>query len=124
RLAREVVEPGTDGLAAVVRVFGPEVLTGDGALDRAALAEVVFADDDARARLEAIIHPRVRAAFEERRDAAGPDAVVVNDIPLVRTPDEAGRFDLVVTVSAADGTRIRRLVDRGLTEQDARARID
>ena len=123
RLARQVVAPGTPGLAAVTEQFGPGVLAADGSLDRAALARIVFRDDDARHRLEAITHPLVRAAFRHARDAAGPDAIVVNDIPLLRTVTEAASFHLVVTVGAQDEVRVRRLVARGLTEPDARARM-
>jgi dephospho-CoA kinase len=123
RLARDVVAPGTDGLAAVAAEFGPEVVGADGALDRAALAETVFADRGARERLERIVHPRVRAAFAARRDAAGPNAIVVNDIPLVRTAAEAAPFDLVITVTASEDVRLARLVRRGLTEDDARSRV-
>lgn len=126
QLSREVVAPGTEGLAAVVDEFGEAMLLGDGSLNRAALATIVFADAGARARLEAITHPRIRAEFRRRRDAAladDPFAVVVNDIPLVRTAADAAQFDLVVTVIADERVRIDRLVERGLTEDDARARI-
>ena len=123
RLAREVVEPGTDGLAAVVEAFGPGVLTADGALDRAALASIVFSDPEARARLDAIVHPRVRARAEEVVAQAPPDAVVVQDVPLLVETGQAGRYDLVLVVEADPGTRVARLVLRGLTEGDARARI-
>lgn len=123
RLARQVVAPGTPGLAAVVEEFGPRVLSADGSLDRAALAAIVFDDDEARHRLEAITHPRVRAAFRATRDAAGPDAIVVNDIPLVRTLADAVQFHLVMTVAAGDELRVRRLIGRGLAESDARARM-
>src|SRR3954449_7923903 len=83
RIAREVVEPGTPGLAAVVAAFGAEVLGPDGALDRPALAAVVFADPQARARLDGIVHPLVRARATELAAAAPSDAVVVHDIPLL-----------------------------------------
>ena len=123
RLARDVVAPGTEGLAAVAAAFGPAVLAGDGSLDRAALAAIVFHDAEARHRLEAITHPLVRAAFARARDAAGPGAIVVNDIPLVRTVADAAQFHLVLTVSADDEVRVRRLIGRGLAEHDARARM-
>ncbi len=123
RLARDVVAPGTPGLAAVTAEFGPGVLGGDGALDRAELARIVFADAGARHRLEAITHPMVRAAFLAARDAAGPDTIVVNDIPLVRTLSDAARFHLVITVAADEAVRLRRLVDRGLDREDAAARM-
>jgi dephospho-CoA kinase len=122
-LAREVVAPGTPGLAAVVEAFGPRVLTADGALDRPALAVVVFGDPDARARLDGIVHPLVRARARELIAAMPPDAVVVQDIPLLVETGQAGSFDLVLVVEADVGTRVARLVDRGLPEEDARARI-
>ena len=123
RLAREVVAPGTDGLTAVVEAFGPGVLTEAGEVDRPALASVVFGDPAARRRLEAIVHPRVRAEFTRRRDAAGPDAIVVNDIPLLTQLGVAAGFHLVVGVGAPVEVRVPRLIARGLAEADARARI-
>lgn len=123
RIAREVLEPGTPGLAAVVTEFGPDVVTADGSLDRAALAAVVFSDDAARRRLDAIVHPLVRRRTAELVAAAPPDAVVVNDVPLLVETGQAGSYDLVLVVEADAGTRIARLVGRGLTEADARARI-
>lgn len=124
RLAREVVEPGTPGLAAVVAAFGEAVLTADGALDRPALGAIVFGDVEALRRLEGITHPLVRALFAERLAQAPAEAVVVNDIPLLRTAVEAARYHLVVAVGIADGeVRVQRLVRRGHTEDDARRRI-
>jgi dephospho-CoA kinase len=123
RIAREVVEPGTPGLAAVVAAFGHGVLTSDGALDRPALAAVVFADPDARRRLDGIVHPLVRARAAELVAAAPPDAVVVQDVPLLVETGQAGSYDLVLVVQADLATRVRRLVARGLSEEDARARI-
>jgi dephospho-CoA kinase len=123
RIAREVVEPGTPGLAAVVEAFGPQVLTPDGALDRPALAAIVFADPAARARLDGIVHPLVRARAAELVAAAPPDAVVVQDVPLLVETGQAGAYDLVLVVEADLETRVRRLVQRGLTAEDARARI-
>jgi dephospho-CoA kinase len=123
RLAREVVEPGTPGLAAIAEAFGPEVLTADGALDRAALATVVFADPGARARLDGIVHPLVRARAVELIGGVPSDAVVVQDIPLLVETGQAGSFDLVLVVRAEPEVRVGRLVARGLTEDDARARM-
>ncbi len=122
-LAREVVAVGSAGLAAVAARFGAGILTGDGALDRPALAAVVFSDPAARRDLEAIIHPRVRAGFAARAAAAPDDTVVVNDIPLLTELSAAAEFHLVVGVGADAGLRIRRLVGRGLAQADARARI-
>ncbi|MBN9609462.1 MAG: dephospho-CoA kinase [Actinobacteria bacterium 69-20] len=125
-LARQVVAPGTVGLAAVVDAFSDGVLAADGSLDRGALAAIVFADPAARRRLEEITHPLVRAEFRQLRDAAGrldPGAVVVNDIPILRSRTEAAEFDLVVAVVADEAVRVERLIRRGLAEADARARI-
>jgi dephospho-CoA kinase len=122
-LAREVVEPGTPGLAAVVDAFGEGVLTADGALDRPALAGVVFGNADARARLDGIVHPLVRERARERISALPADAVVVQDIPLLVETGQAGSFDLVLVVEADVEVRVARLVQRGLSEADARARI-
>jgi dephospho-CoA kinase len=122
-LAREVVEPGTPGLAAVVDAFGTGVLTADGVLDRPALAGVVFGNADARARLDGIVHPLVRERARERISALPADAVVVQDIPLLVETGQAGSFDLVLVVEADVDVRVARLVQRGLSEADARARI-
>ena len=122
-IARAVVEPGTSGLAAVVDAFGTGVLSDDGSLDRPALAAVVFADPDARARLDAIVHPLVRARSRELVDGLAPDAVVVNDVPLLVETGQAGSYDLVLVVEADAETRVARLVQRGLTASDAKARM-
>ncbi len=122
--ARAVVEPGTEGLAAVVEAFGPEVLGPDGALDRAALARLVFADEARRAELNAIVHPRVRRWMAERTAAAPQGAVVVQDIPLLVESGLMPLFDVVVVVDARDETRIDRLVRlRGMAREQAEARI-
>jgi dephospho-CoA kinase len=123
RIAREVVEPGTPGLAAVVAEFGEGVLTPEGALDRPALAALVFGDPAARARLDAVVHPLVRSRAAELVAAAPADAVVVQDVPLLVETGQASSFDLVLVVEADVGTRVARLVERGLTAEDARARI-
>ncbi len=124
RLAREVVAPGTEGLAEVVAAFGSGVVGSDGALDRAALARIVFADPSARERLEKIIHPRVRARTAQLAAAAPPGSVVVNDVPLLVESGIAGMFDIVIVVLASEATRVRRLVeDRGMSEDEARERI-
>jgi dephospho-CoA kinase len=123
RIAREVLEPGTPGLAAVVSEFGAGVVGPDGALDRAALASIVFGDPAARARLDGIVHPRVRARAAEAVAAAPADAVVVQDVPLLVETGQAGSFDLVLVVEADPDTRVARLVGRGLSADDARARM-
>jgi dephospho-CoA kinase len=122
-IAREVVEPGTPGLAAVVDAFGPEVLATDGSLERPALAAVVFGDPEARRRLDAIVHPLVRARATEVAAAAPPGAVVVHDVPLLVETGQAAAYDLVLVVEADPDTRVARLVQRGLTAEDARARM-
>ncbi len=127
-IAREVVEPGTPGLAAVVAEFGRGVLSDDGSLDRAALAAIVFADPARRAALEAIVHPLVGERSAELLASAPRDAVVVYDVPLLAESLSTTRslghdFDLVVTVAAPVETRVARLVARGMSEPDARARI-
>jgi dephospho-CoA kinase len=123
-LAREVVAPGTAGLAEVVAAFGEGVLDAAGALDRQALAAVVFGDLAARERLNGIVHPRVRARSDEMVAAAPADAVVVQDVPLLVESGMAPRFPLVVVVHADAEERVRRLVRlRGMPEADARARI-
>ena len=105
-LAREVVAPGTPGLDAVVQAFGPGVQTSDGALDRPALAAVVFGDAEARARLDGIVHPLVRARAVELIAALPDDAVVVQDIPLLVETGQAGSFDLVLVVEACSGASV------------------
>jgi len=123
RIAREVVEPGTPGLAAVVAEFGDAVRRPEGALDRPALAAVVFGDPAARARLDAVVHPLVRARAAELAAAAPPDAVLVHDIPLLVETGQAGSYDLVLVVQTEERTRVARLVARGLSAVDALARI-
>ena len=122
--ARAVVEPGTDGLAAVVEAFGPDVLADDGSLDRPALAELVFSDEARRAELNLIIHPRVRAWMAERAAAAPEGSIVVQDIPLLAEAGLAPLFDFVIVVDARDEIRIDRLVRlRGMSREQAEARI-
>ena len=123
-LAREVVAPGSGGLAEVVATFGEDVLDPEGALDRAALAAVVFGDPAARERLNGIVHPRVRQRSAELIAALPADAVVVQDVPLLVEGRMAPLFPLVVVVHADAEERVRRLVrHRGMAEPDARARI-
>ena len=123
-LAREVVAGGTEGLGEVVAAFGAGVLGRDGELDRPALAAVVFGDPHARARLNAIVHPRVRDRADELIAAAPGDAIVVQDVPLLVETAMGAAFALVVVVHADAQARVRRLVEaRGMSEVDARARI-
>ncbi|MDT3397899.1 dephospho-CoA kinase [Streptomyces sp. B1866] len=124
RIAREVVEPGTPGLAAVVAEFGPGVLTSDGTLDRPELGRIVFADPERRRALNAIVHPLVGERSAELEAAAGPDAIVVHDVPLLTENGLAPLYDLVVVVDAAPATQLDRLVRlRGMAEEEARARM-
>lgn len=126
RVSREVVEPGTDALAEIVGAFGDEVLSADGSLDRAAMARIVFNDDEARTRLESIIHPRVGASILERVTAhRDTDAVVVLDVPLMAESrsGSASLAEVIVVVDAPDGVRLDRLERRGMDRDDARARM-
>lgn len=124
RIAREVVEPGTPGLAAVVDAFGQEVLAADGTLDRPRLGSIVFADPERLAALNAIVHPLVGTRSRALEDAAPADAVVVHDVPLLAENGLAPLYDLVIVVDARPETQLDRLVRlRGMTEEDARARM-
>ncbi|MFF9487809.1 dephospho-CoA kinase [Streptomyces sp. NPDC014676] len=124
RIAREVVEPGTPGLAAVVDAFGAEILTEDGRLDRPKLGSVVFADPGRLAVLNSIVHPLVGARSRELEEAAAEDAVVIHDVPLLTENGLASLYDLVIVVDASPETQLDRLVGRrGMTVEDARARM-
>ena len=123
-IAREVVQPGTEGLAALVEAFGDDILLPDGSLDRPALAAKAFRDDEARQRLNGIVHPLVGKRRAEIIGAVPADSVVVEDIPLLVESGMAPLFPLVIVVHADVEVRVRRLVDqRGMPEEDARARI-
>jgi dephospho-CoA kinase len=126
RLAREAVAPGTPGLAAVVARFGPAVLAEDGSLDRRALAQVVFEGPVALADLNAIVHPLVRAAIDQRLvelRASGP-AVVVLEIPLLIESGRSYGAQAVIVVDCPPEVALRRLVEgRGMDEADARRRM-
>ena len=124
KIAREVVEPGTAGLAAVVDAFGPDILTPEGTLDRPRLGAIVFNDAERLATLNAIVHPLVGARSLELEAAAGPDAVVIHDVPLLTENGLASLYDVVVVVDAAPETQLDRLVRlRGMTVDEARARM-
>lgn len=127
QLAREAVAPGSEGLAQVVDSFGTEVLGPDGALDRPAMARLVFADPSARERLEAIVHPWVRsraAAIERTARAHDPSAVVVHDVPLLVETGQQASYDVVLVVDVPTEVQVRRLVSmRGMDEAQARARV-
>ncbi|RFS85237.1 dephospho-CoA kinase [Actinomadura spongiicola] len=124
RIAREVVEPGTPGLAAVVAEFGADVLLPSGALDRERLGRIVFADPERLAALNAIVHPLVAERTKRLMDEAPDDAVVVHDVPLLAENGLASQYDEVVVVDAPEDVQLDRLVARrGMTEEDARARM-
>lgn len=124
RIAREVVAPGTAGLAAVVDAFGEGVLAEDGSLDRPRLGSIVFADAEKLAVLNSIVHPLVGARSHELEEAAAEDSVVVHDVPLLAENGLAPLYDLVIVVDASPETQLDRLVRlRGMTEEDARARM-
>ncbi|MEO7589394.1 MAG: dephospho-CoA kinase [Arachnia sp.] len=123
-LARRVVEPGSAGLAEVVTRFGQDILLPDGSLDRARLGDTVFRDEDARAALNAIVHPRVRAEARRLQEASPEDAVVVHVIPLLVETGQQGNFDGVVVVDVPEEVQVRRLMERnGLTRAQAHGRL-
>jgi dephospho-CoA kinase len=123
-VAREVVEPGTPGLAEVVAAFGPGVLRPGGDLDRPRLGEIVFADPELRARLNAIVHPKVAARMSELEQAAGTAGIVVHDVPLIAENGLAGGYDVVVVVDAPPSVQLDRLMTRrGMTREQAEARM-
>jgi dephospho-CoA kinase len=124
-VAREVVAPGTPGLARIVAAFGPEVLAASGALDRPRLGEIVFADPRLLERLNAIVHPLVAERMLDLERSVPPDAVVVHDVPLLAENQLAGRYDVVVVVDVPADVQLDRLVRlRGMPDEQARARLD
>ncbi|MCF8540844.1 MAG: dephospho-CoA kinase [Aurantimicrobium sp.] len=126
-LAREAVAVGSAGLAAVTHAFGSQVLTESGALDRAALGNIVFIDEDARRRLEAIVHPEVARLSAEAFASAErqkPGGIVIYDVPLLVEAGRKNEFDAVIVVEAPDDVRRHRLInERGMTEQEAQSRL-
>ncbi|QIV84181.1 dephospho-CoA kinase [Mycolicibacterium frederiksbergense] len=123
-IAREVVEPGTEGLAKLVDAFGRDILHDSGELNRPSLAAVAFSDDEKRQTLNGIVHPLVAHRRSELIEAASEDAVIIEDIPLLVESQMAPMFPLVIVVNADAELRVKRLIEyRGFTEQDARARI-
>ena len=122
QLARDVVERGTEGFDEIVARFGDEVLK-NGELDRAKLGEIVFADGIARKDLEAITHPKIRAAFDAVVADLEPDAIWVSQIPLLAESSYAYPFDFVVTVSASEDTRRARLINRGMKDYQVTQRM-
>jgi len=122
-IAREVVAPGTEGRAELVETFGTRILNPDGSLDRQTLAGIVFADPQARESLNAITHPRIAARTAELLAEIPDDAIMVHDVPLLVEVGLQSAYDVVLVVDAPDELRVQRLVDRGLSQADARARI-
>lgn len=123
-LARKVVEPGSPGLAEVVERFGGGVLLPDGTLDRQRLADIIFRDNQDRAALNAIIHPRVRAEASSQEEASGADAVVLHVIPLLVETGQQDAFDGVIVVDIPEEMQVTRLMQRSaLTEQQALERL-
>jgi dephospho-CoA kinase len=126
--AREVVEPGTPGLGQIAAVFGPGVLLPDGRLNRERLGQLVFADDDLRAKLNAIVHPLVHERTQQLEQQAaatvGPGGIVVHDVPLLAENRLQSGFDTVIVVDAPDDQRLQRLIEtRGMTAEHARERM-
>jgi dephospho-CoA kinase len=123
-IARQVVAPGTPGLAEVVAAFGPGVLRSDGSLDRVKLGEIVFDDAELRTALNSIIHPLVGARMRELEQKAGQGAIVIHDVPLIAENNLASAYDLVVVVDVPPRIQLDRLIKhRGMTREQARARL-
>jgi len=127
KAARAVVRPGTPGLARIAETFGPGVLAADGSLDRAKLAAIVFSDEAAREKLNAITHPlihqHIQAAEQAAVESGGPDTIIVHDIPLLAEGQRSAGFDVVVVVDVPAEVQVARLAGRGLPEDQARARM-
>jgi dephospho-CoA kinase len=122
-IARQVVEPGTPALEKLVERFGAEILTRDGALDRAALAERAFVTDETKQDLEAITHPAIAEEFMRQVGAAPPDGIVVHDVPLLVESARNFPYDAVIVVEAPKETRLDRLASRGIPRADAERRM-
>ncbi len=123
-VVRDLQQPGQAVFDEIVRAFGSDIVAGDGSLDRAALGAVVFADAAKRAQLEAIVHPAVKSESQRRFRAAGPEAVVVYDVPLLAEARGTGEWDAVVVAHAPAEMRIQRMIDeRDMTREDATARV-
>lgn len=122
QLARDVVERGSEGFDEIVLRFGDEVLR-EGSLDRARLAEIVFNDGIARKDLEAITHPKIRAAFDQIVSELGPETILVSQIPLLAESSYSYPFDFVITVSASVDTRRERLIARGMKGYQVEQRL-
>ena len=124
KLAREVVEPGTPGLAQVVEAFGPGILLPDGGMDRAKVGQIVFNDEAKRKVLEGIVHPLVFERYAALEASAPKDGIVVHDIPLLAESGRADTFDAVIVVETPAEVQVERMLrDRGWTRADAESRI-
>jgi len=127
KAARAVVEPGTPGLTRIAETFGPGVLRADGSLDRAKLAGIVFSDEVALEKLNSIMHPLIhqhlQAAEEAAVKAAGPETILVHDIPLLAEGQRSEEFEVVIVVDVPPEVQVSRLARRGLPEDQARARM-
>lgn len=122
QLARDVVERGTNGFDQIVAAFGDEVLK-NGALDRAALGELVFKDPAKRKQLEQITHPLIRKAFSKIVESSKGDSIVINQIPLLVESNHDYKFDHVITISASEDVRIERLLKRGMNLNTIKQRL-
>lgn len=127
-ISRDLMRPTENTLNAVIAEFGSDILRPDGTLNRPALAALVFSDEDARTRLNNIVHPAVRARadalVEQARRDPGFSGIIIDDIPLLAETNRAAEFDGVIVVRTSLEKRLSRLTEtRGMTEEDARARI-
>jgi dephospho-CoA kinase len=124
KLAREVVEPGTPGLAQVVEAFGPEILLPDGGMDRAQVGRIVFNDEAKRKLLEGIVHPLIFERYAALEASAPEDGIVIHDIPLLAESGRADTFDAVIVVETPAEVQVERMLrDRGWSRADAESRI-
>ena len=123
-LARDVVQPGTEGLKRVVQAFGESVIDDSGQLNRKALAKLIFESDEKRLLLNSILHPLIRQLAAEQLKKFDDNAIVIYNVPLLVEAEVDHDFNLVVTVEAPEDEQVKRLVQaRGLSELEAKRRI-
>ena len=122
-LARQVIEPQTPGFQQVVARFGNEFVNSEGYIDRAKLAQIVFQDDAALKDLESIIHPLIRSKTNQIIDQHTSETIIVNEIPLLLEKKMEALFDFLVIVISSEKNRLERLAQRGLTTEQATARM-
>ena len=122
QLARIAIERGSEGFDEVIATFGETIIT-NGDIDRKALAEIIFNDAQAKANLEAIVHPRVQKLFTQAVAESDPSVPMIYEIPLLVETDAASKFDFVITVEADEDLRISRLLSRGMFISDIKARL-